>query len=186
MKILVASLIAMLALITVNPAFAGTLTIGETDELLITNEGGLVLDEGAIQMPDEDNLSVPGGGYDVFIEGNLYLDYSVFSTDQDLNIGGNIALFAETLTIFSYEQEPTSPDLSTVLIFWNPYLLMHEAGDVLLFSETPIVNGRLEATGSMFVGNYSSLTPVPLPASLVLLLSGIAVCGMSRIDRNAF
>jgi hypothetical protein len=57
---------------------------------------------------------------------------------------------------------------------------MHETGDVLLFSKTLVSNGIFEATGNMVVGNYSSLTPVPLPASLVFSLSGLVASGMIR------
>ena len=185
MKILKVSLIVLLALIAVDSAFAGTMTIGEIDDFLITNEGSLESDGGVIHLPDENRSSVSGVVYDIFVEGDLYLDYSVFGSDQELNITGNITMYGETITIFSPEQKPTIPDLSTVAFFQNPYQLMHETGDVILFSETTVENGTFEATGSIFLGNYSSLTPVPLPASLLLLVAGIAACGMIRNRRNA-
>jgi len=165
-------LIIMLAMLIVDSAFAGTLTISEAGDFSTTPDSGLPF--------SGDNSSVPDDSYDIYVVGNLYLDYSVFSTNQDLNVSGNIALIGETITIFSFEQEPTLPDLSTVAVFRNPFLLMHETGEVLLFSETPVLDGIFEATGGIVVGNYSLLTPVPLPASMVLLLSGIAACGLNR------
>jgi hypothetical protein len=172
MNLFKVSLIILLAFIAVDSAFAGTLAISKAGDFSTTPYSGLSL--------SGDNSSVPDDAYNIFVEGNLYLDYSVFSTDQDLYVSGNITLIGETVTIFSFEQEPTIPDLSTVAMFRNPFLLTSETGEVLLFSESPVVNGIFKATGSIVIGNYSSLTPVPLPASLVLLLSGIAACGIDR------
>lgn len=162
----------MLAFLSVDYAFAGTLAISEAGNCSTTSDNGVLF--------SGDNSSVPDDAYDIYVDGNLFLDYSVFSTDQDLNIRGNIELIGETVTVFSFEQEPTIPDLSTVAIFRNPYLFMYETGEVLLFSEAPVLNGIFEVTGSIVVANYSSLAPVPLPASLVLLLSGIAAFGIDR------
>ena len=177
----------------VPPATAGMLAIGDAGDLsttsgtgiiltggdgLTTLEDGLVLTDGDSSVPDTTDPTVPGDACHIFVNGDLFLDYSVFSTRQDLYISGNITLIGETITVFPPEQEPAMPDLSDVVMFQNPYALMPEAGDVLLFSHTPVLNGIFEATGSMTIGNYSSLTPVPLPASLLFFLSGLVAFGL--------
>ena len=179
----------------VHPATAGMLTIGDAGELSSTPgtgtiwtgddgstslEGGIILTDGDHGVPDATDPTVPDDLFHILVNGDLYLDYSVFSTGQDLTVNGNINLSAETITIFSFEQEPTMPDLSTVVVSRNPYSLTDETGNVLLFSETPVLKGLFEATGSMTIGNYSSLSPVPLPPSLLFLLSGIVAFGLKK------
>ena len=63
---------------------------------------------------------------------------------------------------------------------------MNEVGNILLFSKAPILSGTFEATGNLYIGNYSSLQPVPLPASAVLLLSGLAMLGGGAAANNRF
>jgi hypothetical protein len=182
-------LMVLLAFLAVNSVSAGTLTIGNAGDLSITPgselllsggdslttfEGGLVLIGGDIDLSVGTIPTVPDDAYDIFVGGTLYLDYSVFSTGQDLNLSGSITLSGETIAIFSPEQEPVVPDLSTTTVLQNPSMRIDAVGDILLFSDSPVLNAIFEATDSIYVGNYSSLRPVPLPASLVLFLSGIA------------
>jgi len=117
------------------------------------------------------------GDYNIYTDGDMFLDYSVFSENQDLFVGSNkISITArQSLIIFAFNNAPTLPDLSNTAVFTSLSNNMNELGNILLFSETPTLNGEFEATGNVYIGNYSSLQPVPLPASAILLLSGLAM-----------
>lgn len=126
------------------------------------------------------------GDYNIYTNGDMFLDYSVFSENQDLFIGSNISITGQTVTIFGFNDTPTLPNLFNTTIFTNPAYSMSEVGNILLFSEAPVLSGLFEATGNLYIGNYSSLQPVPLPASAVLLLSGLAMLGGGAAAKNRF
>ncbi len=114
--------------------------------------------------------------YNIFVDGDLYLDYSVFNHDQSsIFIDSVITLNSSGVSIFSYNQEPAMPDLLVTSVFQNPGLTINESGSVLLFSDAPIRNGVFQATNNIYIGNYSSIQPVPLPASLMLFLAGLGM-----------
>ncbi len=110
--------------------------------------------------------------YSIFVDGDLFLDYSFFTANQDLIINGPITA-GGTLNIFTYDFTPTMPDLSQTAIFLNPDLVMIENGNVLIYSDLPAASFTIEATNNIYIGNYSSIRPVPLPASFFLFLSGL-------------
>lgn len=126
------------------------------------------------------------GDYNIYTNGDMFLDYSVLSENQDLFIGSNISITGQTVTIFGFNDTPTLPNLFNTTIFTNPAYSMSEVGNILLFSEAPVLSGLFEATGNLYIGNYSSLQPVPLPASAVLLLSGLAMLGGGAAAKNRF
>jgi len=165
--------ILLLSLLSVTSVDAITLNNGGMDEMpnlnTVTNLAAAETDLSA----NSDSLVV-GSEYNIFVDGNLYLDYSVFNHDQSsIFIDSVIMLNSSGVSIFSYNQEPIMPDLSVTSIFQNPDLTMNEIGSVLLFSDTPIINGAFQATSNIYIGNYSAIQPVPLPASLVLFLTGL-------------
>lgn len=141
----------------------------------------LTLDSGGnISLPgdrtDSGNDSSEGSAsaeYNVFVNGNLFIDYSVFGESEDLFIGANVSITGDTITIFSFSDDPTPPDFSMLTILLNLENSIDETGEVLLFSHAPILDGAFEATGDVFIGNYANFKPVPLPASVVFLLSGL-------------
>lgn len=164
-----------LFLLSINSAAAVTLTNGN---IAITPSQGpaqtLTAGSGNIDISASNTQLVLANEYSVFIEGNLFFDYSVFSSNQDLFIDSNISIISgQAVSIFSYDQVPTMPDLSVTEIFKNPSISMNEVGSILIYSDTPITNGIFEATNNIYVGNYSAIKPVPLPASLLLFLSGL-------------
>lgn len=124
--------------------------------------------------------------YNIYTNGDMFLDYSVLSENQDLFIGSNISITGQTVTIFGFNDTPTLPNLFNTTILTNPAYSMSEVGNILLFSEAPVLSGLFEATGNLYIGNYSSLQPVPLPASAVLLLSGLAMLGGGAAANNRF
>lgn len=173
-----------------NSAFADSITVSEGD---ITVTPNVVIPNIEVTSTGDDiNLSDGNtqihvsNEYSIFVDGDLYLDYSVFSENEDLDIGDDISIAGETVTIFSFEQEPTMPDLSLTAIFQNPGLSISEDGNILLFSESPILSGVFESTGSLYIGDYSSLKPVPLPELPFGITSLIIELTDSDIELQAF
>lgn len=127
--------------------------------------------------------TVTDNDFNILVDGNLFIDISVFSDNQIINLNSNTSIIADNLSIFSYDSLPTQPDLS-VIVFNALNLSLNTSGDVLLFSDLPISSGIFEAT-NIYIGNYSSLKPVPLPPSLILFLSGIvALLGKNALTRR--
>jgi len=157
--------VILLSFFMANFSSAGTLTSGN---------GGIISNP-TIGI----GISVIGGNtvitlsdYSIFVDGDLFLDYSFFTTNQDLIINGPITA-GGALNIFTYDFTPTMPDLSQTAIFLNPDLVMSESGNVLIYSDLPAASFTIEATNNIYIGNYSAIKPVPLPASFFLFLSGI-------------
>ena len=165
--------IIILTLSSINSASAITL-IGDNTLLTTNPTTGLVV-SGVITdiSPGNTQTSTINDQYNIFVDGDLFLDYSVFSNNQDLFINSNISITGQTVNIFSFYQEPTMPNLSLSTIFQNPDLSINETGSLLIYSDTPISNGIFEATNNVYVGNFSSINPVPLPASFLLFISGL-------------
>lgn len=169
----------LISLCSFNSVNAATVAISTGTPILSLPDSSVVLageggDKAISQGTDEIKLI---GDFNIYTDGDMFLDYSVFSDNQDLFIGSNISIAAQAVTIFSFNDSPILPNLSNTSIFTNPIYSMNELGNILLFSEEPVLSGVFEATGNLYIGNYSSLQPVPLPASAVLLLSGLAMLG---------
>jgi len=118
----------------------------------------------------------------IFVDGNLYIDYSVFSTNADLNISGDVELIGQEVTIYSFYDKPLFPDNYSTMVsngwFLSSILVNPLEGDWVLFSSTPISNGVFEATDNLYIGDYSSLySPIPVPASFWLFSSGLLLIG---------
>lgn len=155
-----------------NFSMAGTLTSGNSG--IISNptiETGISAIAGGTDVIGG-NTVITLSDYSVFVEGNLFLDYSFFTESQVLNLNGSITA-GGALNIFSYDQTPIMPDLSITTVFLNPDLIMNEIGDVLIYSDIPIANSIIEATNNIYIGNYATVRPVPLPASFFLFFSGL-------------
>ena len=160
MKLLRIIPVLLVSLCSLSSANAITL-IGTGSPILTVPDSGIVLDESGAgdtdisQWTTEIQLS---GDYNIYTDGDMFLDYSVFSDNQDLFIGSNISITGQTVTIFAFNDSPTLPVLSNTSIFTNSAYSMNEVGNVLLFSEAPILSGAFEATGNLYIGNYSSLS----------------------------
>ena len=139
--------------------------------------GGSVTIGGSPLLPPEPSES-PSYEYSVFIDGDLFLDYSVFSSTEDFKITGDISIFGNTVTIYSVDGTPAVPSLETTTLLQNFGNELNGTGNFLLFSDAPVLSGNFEATGSVYIGDYSgiaSTAPVPLPGSIYLLFSGLAI-----------
>jgi len=190
MKVIRIIPVLFVSLCSFSSVNAATVLIGTGTPILTVPDSRLVLEGGGgggdtdiSEGTTEIQLS---GDYNIYTDGDMFLDYSVFSDNQDLFIGSNISITGQTVTIFSFNDSPTLPNLSNTSIFTNPIDSMNTVGNILLFSETPILSGAFEATGNLYIGNYSSLQPVPLPASALLLLSGLAMLGGGAAANNRF
>lgn len=153
-------------------AFALTICISDCNH--DQNSDGYILGSLAGDQP------IPiGGGIDllndVFVDGDIYIDYSLFSDNEDLFITGDVSLTAETITIYQFNDTPVFPDSYNVYTVNSEPFIFNEFGSWVLFSTNPLSSGVYEASGNIYIGNYSSLAPVPLPASFLLLLSGLAL-----------
>lgn len=175
MKLLRIFPVLFVSLCSLSSANAVTVEIAPT--LSVPDSGSIVLTGGDEDISASTTDIQLIGDYNIYTNGDMFLDYSVFGDNQDLFIGSNISLTAQTVTIFGFNDTPTLPNLFNTTIFTNPTYSMSEIGNILLFSETPVLSGLFEATGNLYIGGYSSLKPVPLPASAVLLLSGLAMLG---------
>ncbi|MBU1192133.1 MAG: VPLPA-CTERM sorting domain-containing protein [Gammaproteobacteria bacterium] len=169
-----------------NSANAATVTIGNGTPILSVPDSSIVLTGRHTDISQGTTGIQLSGDYNIYTDGDMFLDYSVFSENQDLFIGSNISITGQTVTIFSFNDSPTLPNLSNTSIFTNPIYSMNEVGNILLFSEAPVLSGVFEATGNLYIGNYSSLQPVPLPASAILLLSGLAMLSGGAAANNRF
>ena len=167
------------ALCALSSVDAATVSIGTGTPILSAPRNNIVLTGtgGNTDISQGTTNIQLASEYNIYADGDMFLDYSVFSTNQDLFVGSNISITGLTVTIFSFNDTPTMPDLSNTAIFSSISNTMNEVGNILLFSESPALSGAFEATGNLYIGNYSSLQPVPLPASAVLFISGLVMLG---------
>lgn len=110
----------------------------------------------------------------VIIDGDLFLDYSIFSSNEDLRMDGHFSVIAQNLMIYAFNDTPYFPVAYETFVSGGSTLL-ERVGDWVLFSTKPLVGGIFEATGNIYIGNYSELAPVPLPASAWFFISGLLV-----------
>jgi hypothetical protein len=131
-----------------------------------------------------DGPQIPLTPFTLSVDGNLYLDYSVFSTSDELIIGGNVEFYGQEITIFDFYDTPVFPENHSILLT-NGVLTLTLSGyplenDQVVFGITPITDGVFEATGNIYIGDYSSLnTQVPIPATIWLFASGLLLLGRS-------
>lgn len=109
----------------------------------------------------------------ISVDGDLFLDYSVFSNNEDLSISAGTTINGETVTIYSYIDEPLFPDSYSTYQMGDSEVLFTQSGSWVLFSTIPFVGGTFEATGNLYIGNYSSISPIPLPPSIYLFLTSL-------------
>jgi len=172
--------IFFIALCSLSSVNAATVSTGIGTPILSAPDNNIILTgtSGNTDIPQGTTNIQLTGEYSIYTDGDMFLDYSVFSNNQDLFVGSNISITGLTVTIFSFNDAAAMPDLYNTTIFPSISNTMYEVGNILLFSESPILSGAFEATRNLYIGNYSSLKPVPLPASALLLLSGLAMLGI--------
>ena len=116
----------------------------------------------------------PGEPSSISVDGDLYLDYSIFSDNEDLYIRNGTNIAGQLVTIFSYADTPVYPAGSYATYkFGTNNIDFQGSGNWVLFGSSPFNSGTFEATGNLYIGNYSSLASVPLPSSAFLFLSGL-------------
>lgn len=120
--------------------------------------------------------------YNIFIDGDIYIDFSVLSHGETINFTSDVSVTAESLYIYSYDAVAPLPDPGTTMLLSNPEPEMNLIGSYLLFSDIPLLNVSIEATGNMYIANYSALQPVPIPAGVWLFGSGLL--GLAGVVRR--
>jgi len=178
----------VLSIFFFGSSYAATITLGSGTPITSTPDNSVVLttsDAWSKNLSRCTTETQPGDESHIYTGGDMFLDYSVFGDNHFISISSNTLLISQAaITIFSFYDIPAMPDLFNTTIFTNPGNTINESGDILLFSEAPILNGTFKATGNLYIGNYSSLQPVPLPASALLLLSGIVMLGAGAAASN--
>lgn len=155
-----------------NVAFSITL-VGTDQDILSTDSGNLIIGPGG-SVPIE-----PGDGLSLFhsvnVSGDLFLDYSLFSNNADLSLNSDTSLAASTVTIFSHSDTPTMPSDFSTFVYSSSNLNINAEGNWVIFGQSPISGGYFEAAGNLYIGNYSSIAPVPIPPAFALFVSGLLV-----------
>lgn len=151
-----------------NHSIAGTITVSpynpdpiSTDELLMTTYET-----------------------EIFIDGNLYLDFSLWG-----NVGGidssdhsSFSITAPDITLLGETQEPPILLDYEVLFFDTTPMQLSLVGNYILFSEFTIPSSSFISTESICVGDFSQYAPVPIPSAAFLFASG--VLGLVRYRRH--
>ena len=116
--------------------------------------------------------------YNIFVDGNLYLDYSITTSDTENNtIFEDAELISFTagsgISILEFDDSPPQPNPNNLQIIVDPDFDLNLTGDLLLFSSIPFTSASFEATQSIYIGDYSNFTPVPIPGALWLFATSI-------------
>lgn len=152
-----------------NNAFSGTICVSSCDTGAIG--------AGQISAGPDGNIELINGGpiqllSDIYVDGDMFLDYSIFSTTQDLTISQDFNIEGQNVNIFGFNNTNVFPEQYSTYVV-NGGLIGDYVGTWVFFGSSPLGGGQLSASGNIYIGNYSSLSPVPLPASIWLLVSGL-------------
>lgn len=164
----------------------GVISVGPGSEPVeMPSSGSITLDSGSVPDPDTsdsaDNV-VTISGYDISVDGDLFLDLSVFGNGSGVSLD-DVQLTAGFLSINLLGPPMVVPDTSSLTVYSVLEPVIDHAGDLLLFSPFPVQSSVFEASGGIYIGDYAAFTPVPSPASAVLLavaLIGGALFGYRR------
>ena len=111
------------------------------------------------------------------IDGDLYIDYSVWGDTGTIDPGDRQFSFAGNTLYIGYSPGVTDPGglgLNVVNITAQPQV-MTASGDHLFFSSAPIISSDFIATGNLYIGDFSGMVPVPLPSAFLFLFSGLVM-----------
>ncbi len=157
---------------------AGGGTVSLNPGVTFTNAGATEPNDSNIVTLGIDSGSTAGDGagtVTVFIDGSLYLDYSVFTRTTHFTVSGSTSLTAQSIDFYLYDQTPGIDDMTGLTVLASVPNGFDQSGRFLFFSPEPIVDSVFEATGSIYIGNYAALAPVPLPASFALFFPALAL-----------
>jgi len=122
----------------------------------------------------------------ISVDGNLYLDYSVFSDHDGFMPSGVVTFDAKQVFIFPGLVEAPITDLNSLTVVNTMPDFFKGEGDALFFSDPAIINGQFFATENIYIGNYSefALTAVPVPAAFWFFVSGLSVLFSRKFKRS--
>lgn len=141
------------------------------------------------ERPDINPPSDPPGivtDYNIFVDGNLYLDLSIATANEgDNNLFKDAEVISITafknITILGFDDIPPQPDSTMLQIIIDPDFDLNLTGNVLLFTSSPLTSASFEAD-SIYLGDYSNLNPVPIPGALWLF--GSSIIGLATFSRK--
>jgi len=170
-------------------AFSVTLTNGQVEldlnaENLITSTNGELAGTTIIEIPvpvGEITLLNPN----ISVEGNIYLDYSVFSEYAGFVPSGLVSLDAEGVYILPNFMTHEISDIADLLIYDSVPDSYNGISDTLFFGNPAIIDGQFSATENIYIADFShyselAVTSVPLPAAFWFFISGLSVLMSGR------
>ena len=117
------------------------------------------------------------------INGDIYIDYSVWGNNNVIDAGDNIFVFSAgsqlIITGPGMTWDLTGIDLNLFEISEQP-LAMNATGNYLFHSHDSIISTDFIASGKLIVGDFSDIIPVPVPSAMMLLLSGLFLIHAAR------
>jgi len=110
--------------------------------------------------------------YTISVEGSLFLDYSLFALDENNALTGNLSVTANEIQVFEYTNNyPYYSENFNYLNIAGEKNNFELNGDWMVFSTNYLADAKYIATEGIYIGNYSSISSVPLPSSFLLFLS---------------
>jgi len=169
-----------------QPAFSGTLTNGQVEldlnaENLIISTDRELAGTTIIETVGEITLLNPN----ISVEGNIYLDYSVFSEYAGFVTSGFVSLHAESVYIFPDSMKHYISDITDLLIYDSVPDSYNGISDTLFFGNPAIIDGQFSATENIYIADFShyselAVTSVPLPAAFWFFISGLSILMRGR------
>lgn len=162
------------AMLTFSNAVLSATLIGADQVILNTDSVTLEIASGvSVLIEPGEPLSLL---HNVYVSGDLFLDYSLFSNNHDLSLSSaTYFVAANAISIFAYSDTPTMPEDFSSFVYSSTTLDIDADGSWAIFGQSPISGGYFEAGGNLYIGNYSSIAPIPIPPAFALFLSGLLV-----------
>ena len=185
--------ISMLGLMATTAEVTAVTLCASPCDLTLNSSGTLLVDQAAdlaeeIQVTHGAGLPVigPDFGDSIFdqsisVDGNLYLDFSLWGNTGSISARAGLAyeFNAEQLSVLANDDTPVIMEEFELIQLDSALANLNLAGNYLLFSETVIPSSSFEASDSIVVGDFSSYrpapSPVPLPATIWMFLTGLVV-----------
>ena len=117
---------------------------------------------------------------DISVDGNLYLDFSVFSEYDFFAPSGIVSFDSQRTFFYPASRTPEITDIAGLNIYSSVFLPFDPVGDTLFFGSTPVMDATFLATENIYIGDYSvlaeyAITTVPVPAAFWFFVSGLTV-----------
>lgn len=125
----------------------------------------------------------PINGNLVSVDGNLYLDFSLWGNvgGIDASQGSSYSFDSPEIVILSEAQEPPDVLNFEVVFIEGSTAPLELVGNFVLFSDSFIASTSFTASKSLYVGDFSKYSAVPTPAAIWFFGSGLlGLVGVAR------